>query len=186
MLNYIWSTTRAAAIPLVFCALIALLAFLLAPLDAIQLTAEVHVALFGVKIAAIALVIPYITESIRFFYEDLKLFKPDEFSTVIGYYRTPLGMLFTALLFTVISSALDCAYWLSQCRTVWNASLATFIGGIAALALFSLLILIRTIGEMETLAAATKPPGEDEGTADGSTNTPVDGASNASDEGTAA
>jgi len=163
MFKYIWLTTRAASIPLAFCALIGALAFLLAPLEAVQLTAEIEVALFGVKIAVITLAIPYITESIRAFYEDLKLFNPEQYPTVVRYYRTPLAMLFTALLFTVLSSVLDCIYWLTRCRTVWNASLATFVAGIAALVLFSLLILVRTVGEMEVLAGATKASPHDEG-----------------------
>ena len=122
----------------------------------IQVTTDIKFALFGIKIGVLAIIIPYITASLKSFYEDIKLFKPEEYKQIVEYYEPPFVIIFCAAVAISCSMILDCVFLVTCHRDIWNFGMGALMSGTIGLIWFSFYLLVRGIGEMEAFKKAGK------------------------------
>jgi hypothetical protein len=122
----------------------------------LQATTDIKFALFGIKIGILGIIIPYITASLKSFYEDIRVFKPEEYKELVEYYEPPFVIIFCACVAIFCSMILDFIFLVTCCRGIWNFGLGALMSGIIGLIVFSFYLLVKGIGEMEAFKEVSK------------------------------
>jgi hypothetical protein len=156
MKEYTILTLKACWKRLLVLSLIALGFWVLIQLSQIQVTADIKFAIFGIKIGILAIIIPYITASLKSFYVDIKLFKRVEYKQIVEYYEPPFVIIFCAAVVISCSMFLDCIFLTTCHREIWNLGMGALMSGTIGLVWFSFYLLVRGIGEMETFKKISK------------------------------
>ncbi len=113
-------------------------------------------ALSGIKVAIIAILMPYVTTSVQSFYRDINYFKPYEYDKLVEYYKSELITTLGITILVSISLISDLIFLVTCINIFWYLSLSTITSGVIFLIILSICIAVKIIGEMVTLGRAGK------------------------------
>jgi len=154
--RYIYYTLKAGYLYFLVFTVITIGFYVLYSLTLVDFAATYKFALSGLKVAMIAILIPYITTSIQSFYRDIKDSEPSDYVKVAKYYRSELITTLGITILVSISLVSDMIFLTTCSNIFWYLSLSTITSSVIFMIILSIYISLKIIGEIETLRKAGK------------------------------